>query len=64
MMIDDPRDRTRLNGSGLLVLNPPFGFREEADLLLPALAERLSRGPYSRLPLRDFRAARLIRASL
>jgi 23S rRNA (adenine2030-N6)-methyltransferase len=47
MMIDDPRDRTRLNGSGLLVLNPPFGLREEADLLLPALAERLSRGPYS-----------------
>ena len=64
MMIDDPRDRTRLNGSGLLVLNPPFGLREEADLLLPALAERLSRGPYCGLPLRGFRTARLIRASL
>ncbi len=47
LLIDDPRDQTRLNGSGLLVLNPPFGLRREADLLLPALAERLSRGRYA-----------------
>jgi 23S rRNA (adenine2030-N6)-methyltransferase len=47
MLIDDPRDPTRLNGSGLLVLNPPFGLREEADHLLPALAERLARGRYA-----------------
>ncbi|KAB0264121.1 23S rRNA (adenine(2030)-N(6))-methyltransferase RlmJ [Microvirga brassicacearum] len=47
LLIDDPRDTTRLNGSGLLVLNPPFGLREEAELLLPALAERLARGQYA-----------------
>jgi 23S rRNA (adenine2030-N6)-methyltransferase len=47
LLIDDPRDQTRLNGSGLLVLNPPFGLQQEADILLPALAERLSRGQYA-----------------
>ena len=47
MLIDDPRDKTRLNGSGLVVLNPPWGLQQEAELLLPALAERLSRGHYA-----------------
>ncbi len=45
-LVDDPRDRTRLNGSGLFVLNPPWALRQEAEILLPALAERLSRGGY------------------
>ncbi|MGO4386438.1 23S rRNA (adenine(2030)-N(6))-methyltransferase RlmJ [Microvirga sp. 2YAF29] len=43
LLVDDPRDPTRLNGSGLFVLNPPWSLREEAETLLPALAERLSR---------------------
>ena len=44
--VDDPRDPTRLNGCGLFVLNPPWTLRDEAEILLPALAERLSRRGY------------------
>jgi 23S rRNA (adenine2030-N6)-methyltransferase len=33
-----------LGGSGLLVINPPWRLREEAETLLPALAERLALG--------------------
>lgn len=36
LLVDDPRDPTRLNGSGLFVLNPPWSLKGEADLLLPA----------------------------
>ena len=46
LLVDDPRDPTRLNGSGLFVINPPWSLKDEAELLLPALAERLSRGGY------------------
>ncbi len=46
LIVDDPRDPTRLNGSGLFVFNPPFTFKDEAEILLPALAERLSRSGY------------------
>ncbi|GEO18166.1 23S rRNA (adenine(2030)-N(6))-methyltransferase RlmJ [Microvirga aerophila] len=46
LLVDDPRDPSRLNGSGLFVLNPPWALREEAEILLPALAERLSRSGY------------------
>lgn len=46
LLVDDPADPTRLNGSGLFVINPPWSLRQEADILLPALAERLSRGRY------------------
>ena len=34
-------DATRLRGSGLIVVNPPWTLREELKRLLPALAERL-----------------------
>src|SRR3954452_20635014 len=47
LYVDDPGDPPRLNGSGLFVLNPPWTLREEAELLLPALAERLSRRGYA-----------------
>jgi len=46
LYVDDPRDSTRLNGCGLFVLNPPWILKDEAELLLPALAERLSRSGY------------------
>jgi 23S rRNA (adenine2030-N6)-methyltransferase len=46
LLVDDPADPARLNGSGLFVLNPPWSLRQEAEILLPALAERLSRGRY------------------
>jgi 23S rRNA (adenine2030-N6)-methyltransferase len=44
LYVDDPRDPAGLNGSGLFVLNPPWSLRQEAEILLPALAERLARG--------------------
>jgi len=47
ILVDDPRDPTRLNGSGLIVFNPPWALKAEAEILLPALAERLSRGTYA-----------------
>jgi 23S rRNA (adenine2030-N6)-methyltransferase len=46
LYVDDPRDPSRLNGSGLFVVNPPYGLKDEAEILLPALAERLSRRGY------------------
>ena len=46
LMIDPPIDATRLTGSGLIVVNPPWRLAEEAALFLPALAERLARADY------------------
>jgi 23S rRNA (adenine2030-N6)-methyltransferase len=46
LLIDHPNDTTRLNGCGLVVVNPPWTLADEAAILLPALAERLSRGGY------------------
>jgi 23S rRNA (adenine2030-N6)-methyltransferase len=46
LLVDDPRDPARLNGSGLFILNPPWSLKNEAEILLPALAERLSRSGY------------------
>lgn len=34
-----------LNGSGLLLVNPPWRLAEETSILLPALTERLATGP-------------------
>ena len=39
-----PVDPTRLNGCGLLVRNPPYGFEDAAGLILSALLERLGQG--------------------
>jgi 23S rRNA (adenine2030-N6)-methyltransferase len=38
----EPTDAARLNGSGLLVVNPPFGFEQAAAAILQALAARLA----------------------
>ena len=45
LMVSEP-DPTRLNGTGLVIVNPPWRLGEEAMLFLPALAERLARGDY------------------
>lgn len=37
-------DAQRLNGSGLVISNPPWGLEEELKQLLPWLAERLAQG--------------------
>lgn len=36
-----PLDASRLNGCGLVVVNPPFGFEAEAEGILEALLDRL-----------------------
>jgi 23S rRNA (adenine2030-N6)-methyltransferase len=46
ILVERPDDPDRLNGCGLFVINPPWTLAEEAGLLLPALAERLSRSGY------------------
>jgi 23S rRNA (adenine2030-N6)-methyltransferase len=46
LLVDRPDDTARLNGCGLFVVNPPWTLEQEAGLILPALAERLSRGGY------------------
>jgi 23S rRNA (adenine2030-N6)-methyltransferase len=46
LLIDDPTVPDRLNGCGLVVINPPWTLQHDAERLLPALAERLSRGGY------------------
>ncbi|MBR0652671.1 23S rRNA (adenine(2030)-N(6))-methyltransferase RlmJ [Roseomonas terrae] len=37
LWLREPTDPRRLNGSGLLVMNPPFGFEEAAGTILAAL---------------------------
>ena len=39
-----PRPEAGLQGCGLIIVNPPFTLAGEMEILLPALAERLSRG--------------------
>jgi 23S rRNA (adenine2030-N6)-methyltransferase len=46
LLIERPDDPTRLAGSGLVVVNPPWRLAEEAEVFLPALAERLARSGY------------------
>ena len=41
LLLREPLDPTRLNGSGLLVLNPPFGFEAAMPAVLEALLGRL-----------------------
>jgi 23S rRNA (adenine2030-N6)-methyltransferase len=45
LLIRAPDNPDRLNGCGLIVLNPPFTLAGDLDVLLPVLAERLSDGP-------------------
>jgi 23S rRNA (adenine2030-N6)-methyltransferase len=41
LLLREPLDPTRLNGSGLLVVNPPYRFEAAAQPILDALLERL-----------------------
>lgn len=45
MWLREPTDPRRLNGSGLLVVNPPFGFAEAAADVLAALTRALASEP-------------------
>ena len=44
LWLREPTDLARLNGCGLLVANPPWGFEAEARGVLAALGERLGTG--------------------
>lgn len=46
LAIDRPNAPDRLNGCGLFVVNPPWTLKSEMEMLLPALAARLSRSAY------------------
>jgi 23S rRNA (adenine2030-N6)-methyltransferase len=52
LYLREPLDPGRLNGCGLVVINPPFGFEEAAPPILGALLERLGdRSPGERVAL-------------
>ena len=44
LLLRHPLDPARLNGCGLLVVNPPFRFEQEVSPILAALLHRLSAG--------------------
>lgn len=44
LCLREPLDPARLNGCGLLLINPPFGFDTDASFILEALLQRLSKG--------------------
>ncbi|WP_439860707.1 23S rRNA (adenine(2030)-N(6))-methyltransferase RlmJ [Pseudomonas sp. MBLB4136] len=44
LYVQSTDDAQRLNGSGLVISNPPWGLEEELKQLLPWLAERLAQG--------------------
>ena len=41
LLLREPLDATRLNGCGLIVVNPPFRFEQEVPAILDALRGRL-----------------------
>ncbi len=47
LFVDRTDEPNRLNGCGLVVINPPWKLAQEAEVLLPALAERLARGTHA-----------------
>lgn len=47
LTVDRPDRNSGMNGCGLIVINPPWTLKAEAEVLLPALAERLGRGDYA-----------------
>lgn len=51
LLIRAPEDPAKLNGCGMLVLNPPFTLPGALDAAGPVLAERLARGPGARFAL-------------
>ena len=56
LVLREPVDPGRLNGCGLLVVNPPWRFEAEAEPILAALLDRLG----DREPGEGFAVARLV----
>ena len=47
MLVDAGGDPRKLNGSGLIVVNPPWKLKKDAELMLPYLANTLSSGSHT-----------------
>jgi 23S rRNA (adenine2030-N6)-methyltransferase len=45
LSIDTEGDARKLNGAGLIIVNPPWKLKDEASLMLPWLAKTLAAGP-------------------
>jgi len=52
LLVRDEKDTSRLNGCGLLVVNPPYTLEARLGTILPFLAERLGQGPGARFELK------------
>lgn len=48
LLIRAPQDVTKLNGCGMMIVNPPYLLEEKLRVLLPFLADRLARGEGAR----------------
>jgi 23S rRNA (adenine2030-N6)-methyltransferase len=48
LLISRPNDKTKLNGCGLVLVNPPWMLDKDLGVLLPALAAELGRDPHAR----------------
>jgi 23S rRNA (adenine2030-N6)-methyltransferase len=48
LRVKEAFDAGGLAGSGLVIINPPYGLHDELQILLPALAERLGVGQWGR----------------
>jgi 23S rRNA (adenine2030-N6)-methyltransferase len=53
LLMREPIEPTRLNGCGLLVINPPWRFEAEVPAILDALSERLGGSGYELTRLAD-----------
>jgi 23S rRNA (adenine2030-N6)-methyltransferase len=60
LLVAPLRDPSRLNGSGLILVNPPWKLEEELKVLLPALAGLLGRAEAGRYTL-DWLAGEAVR---
>jgi 23S rRNA (adenine2030-N6)-methyltransferase len=47
LLVDAGGDARALNGSGLIIVNPPWTLKQEAALMLPFLARAMAAGPYT-----------------
>jgi 23S rRNA (adenine2030-N6)-methyltransferase len=47
VLVDAGGDARKLNGSGMIIFNPPWKLREEASVMLPFLAKTLATGAHT-----------------
>jgi 23S rRNA (adenine2030-N6)-methyltransferase len=47
LMIRKPANAERLNGCGLVIVNPPFTLHDDLHVIMPELTDRLARDPHA-----------------